>query len=42
MSKPFMFEKPLGMRDTVPELYQTKKSEYVSKSKRKFKAGAIK
>ncbi|MBU8906722.1 ATP phosphoribosyltransferase regulatory subunit [Desertibacillus haloalkaliphilus] len=25
MSKPFMFEKPLGMRDTLPQLYETKK-----------------
>lgn len=25
MSKLFMFEKPLGMRDTLPELYETKK-----------------
>ncbi|MCM3714614.1 ATP phosphoribosyltransferase regulatory subunit [Halalkalibacter oceani] len=25
MSKPFMFEKPLGMRDTLPEMYETKK-----------------
>ena len=25
MSKPFMFEKPIGMRDTLPELYETKK-----------------
>ncbi len=24
MSKPFMFEKPLGMRDTLPLLYETK------------------
>ncbi|GAF65632.1 ATP phosphoribosyltransferase [Bacillus sp. TS-2] len=24
MSKPFMFEKPLGMRDTLPVLYETK------------------
>ncbi|MFJ8246222.1 ATP phosphoribosyltransferase regulatory subunit [Peribacillus asahii] len=24
MTKPFMFEKPLGMRDTLPELYETK------------------
>ncbi|WP_017726305.1 ATP phosphoribosyltransferase regulatory subunit [Halalkalibacterium ligniniphilum] len=26
MSKPFMFEKPSGMRDTLPDLYQTKKA----------------
>lgn len=26
MSKLFMFEKPLGMRDTLPELYETKKA----------------
>ncbi|WP_096202466.1 ATP phosphoribosyltransferase regulatory subunit [Bacillus sp. FJAT-45350] len=26
MSKPFMFEKPLGMRDTLPQLYDTKKN----------------
>jgi ATP phosphoribosyltransferase regulatory subunit len=25
MSKPFMFEKPIGMRDTLPQLYETKK-----------------
>lgn len=25
MSKPFMFEKPIGMRDTLPGLYATKK-----------------
>ncbi|WP_100374004.1 ATP phosphoribosyltransferase regulatory subunit [Bacillus sp. FJAT-45037] len=25
MSKPFMFEKPIGMRDTLPNLYATKK-----------------
>jgi len=25
MSKPFVFEKPLGMRDTLPDLYETKK-----------------
>ncbi|WP_100333242.1 ATP phosphoribosyltransferase regulatory subunit [Bacillus alkalisoli] len=25
MSKPFMFEKPLGMRDTLPSLYEDKK-----------------
>ncbi|ARK32050.1 ATP phosphoribosyltransferase regulatory subunit [Halalkalibacter krulwichiae] len=25
MSKPFMFEKPLGMRDTLPEMYEMKK-----------------
>lgn len=25
MTKPFMFEKPIGMRDTLPELYETKK-----------------
>ena len=25
MSKPFMFEKPLGMRDTLPSLYEAKK-----------------
>jgi ATP phosphoribosyltransferase regulatory subunit len=25
MSKPFMFEKPIGMRDTLPALYKTKK-----------------
>lgn len=25
MSKPFMFEKPIGMRDTLPALYETKK-----------------
>ncbi|OLO38140.1 ATP phosphoribosyltransferase regulatory subunit [Alkalihalophilus pseudofirmus] len=24
MSKPFMFEKPIGMRDTLPELFETK------------------
>ncbi|PJN91238.1 ATP phosphoribosyltransferase regulatory subunit, partial [Bacillus sp. mrc49] len=24
MTKPFMFEKPLGMRDTLPVLYETK------------------
>lgn len=24
MSKPFMFEKPIGMRDTLPQLYETK------------------
>ena len=24
MSRLFMFEKPLGMRDTLPELYETK------------------
>ncbi|WP_211272955.1 ATP phosphoribosyltransferase regulatory subunit [Anaerobacillus alkalidiazotrophicus] len=24
MSKPFMFEKPIGMRDTLPPLYETK------------------
>lgn len=24
MSKPFMFEKPIGMRDTLPELYEAK------------------
>ncbi|CAG9620700.1 ATP phosphoribosyltransferase regulatory subunit [Sutcliffiella rhizosphaerae] len=26
MTKPFMFEKPLGMRDTLPSLYEAKKS----------------
>ena len=26
MSRLFMFEKPLGMRDTLPELYETKHS----------------
>lgn len=26
MTKPFMFEKPLGMRDTLPVLYETKVS----------------
>jgi ATP phosphoribosyltransferase regulatory subunit len=26
MSKPFMFEKPFGMRDTLPEWYKTKKN----------------
>ena len=26
MSKLFMFEKPLGMRDTFPNLYQAKSS----------------
>ncbi|UJW59028.1 ATP phosphoribosyltransferase regulatory subunit [Bacillus sp. A116_S68] len=33
MSKLFMFEKPLGMRDTLPELYQLKKQvkEAISK-----------
>ncbi|WP_413378451.1 ATP phosphoribosyltransferase regulatory subunit [Alkalihalobacillus sp. 1P02AB] len=25
MTKPFMFEKPLGMRDTLPKLYETKR-----------------
>lgn len=26
MSRLFMFEKPLGMRDTLPELYEKKHS----------------
>ncbi|MGO4888846.1 ATP phosphoribosyltransferase regulatory subunit [Anaerobacillus sp. MEB173] len=26
MTKPFMFEKPLGMRDTLPQLFQTKQN----------------
>ncbi|MFC5711290.1 ATP phosphoribosyltransferase regulatory subunit [Thalassorhabdus alkalitolerans] len=26
MSKPFMFEKPLGMRDTLPAFYETKRN----------------
>ncbi|WP_100405418.1 ATP phosphoribosyltransferase regulatory subunit [Bacillus solitudinis] len=25
MTKPFMFEKPIGMRDTLPEVYETKR-----------------
>ncbi|HSH26136.1 MAG TPA: ATP phosphoribosyltransferase regulatory subunit, partial [Massilibacterium sp.] len=25
MTKPFMFEKPIGMRDTLPSLYEAKK-----------------
>ncbi|WYP25775.1 ATP phosphoribosyltransferase regulatory subunit [Alkalihalobacillus sp. FSL W8-0930] len=37
MSKLFMFEKPLGMRDTLPELYETKtylRTEIVNEMKR--------
>ena len=25
MSKPFMFEKPIGMRDTLPAMYEMKR-----------------
>ena len=25
MSKPFMFEKPVGMRDTLPAMYEMKR-----------------